>query len=110
MFRTGLIAAVAVFVFTASSPLFACVECGCEPAPVEANADADPHAQVEGQMPMVADGETVIDRSSHFDLLAGGTGLREDLLAGGEPAAIVDSWDADLDRWAETRAPYLLYP
>jgi uncharacterized protein YbbC (DUF1343 family) len=47
---------------------------------------------------------------AHFDRLAGGPGLREALDRGVDPAAIVRSWDMELDHFRERRRAYLLYP
>ncbi len=46
----------------------------------------------------------------HFDRLAGGSGLRDQLEAGIAPAAIVGGWTAELARFRERRRPFLLYP
>jgi uncharacterized protein YbbC (DUF1343 family) len=45
-----------------------------------------------------------------FDKLAGGRSLREALLRGEAPGAIVADWPADLAAYQERVAPYLLYP
>ncbi|MFZ5624373.1 MAG: DUF1343 domain-containing protein, partial [Gemmatimonadota bacterium] len=46
----------------------------------------------------------------HFDRLAGGPGLRQQLIAGVEPAAIVRGWAEAVRRFAARRQPFLLYP
>jgi uncharacterized protein YbbC (DUF1343 family) len=46
----------------------------------------------------------------HFDRLAGGPELREQLEAGRDPAAIVEGWGSGLERFKERRRPFLLYP
>jgi uncharacterized protein YbbC (DUF1343 family) len=46
----------------------------------------------------------------HFDRLAGGTELREQIEAGTVPDAIVRGWDAELARFKERRREFLLYP
>jgi uncharacterized protein YbbC (DUF1343 family) len=46
----------------------------------------------------------------HFDRLAGGPGLREQIEAGQEPAAIVKSWEPQVRHFLERRRPFLLYP
>ena len=45
----------------------------------------------------------------HFDRLAGGAGLREQIEAGTAPEAIVRGWDAGLRRFKERRRQFLLY-
>lgn len=45
-----------------------------------------------------------------FDKLAGGTGLREQVIAGAEEAAIRASWQPQLEAYRAMRAKYLLYP
>jgi len=47
---------------------------------------------------------------AHFDRLAGGRALREELEAGTDPAAIVRSWGPARARFQERRRPFLLYP
>jgi uncharacterized protein YbbC (DUF1343 family) len=47
---------------------------------------------------------------AHFDRLAGGPVLREALDRGTDPAAIVRSWEPELDRFRERRRAYLIYP
>ena len=46
----------------------------------------------------------------HFDRLAGGPVLREQLEAGKDPAAIVQGWGPELERFKVRRRPFLLYP
>lgn len=46
----------------------------------------------------------------HFDRLAGGVGLREQIEAGAAPDAIVGGWIADLERFKARRREFLLYP
>jgi uncharacterized protein YbbC (DUF1343 family) len=46
----------------------------------------------------------------HFDRLAGGPTLREQLEAGTDPGAIVRGWKAALDRFHDRRRAVLLYP
>jgi uncharacterized protein YbbC (DUF1343 family) len=46
----------------------------------------------------------------HFDRLAGGPSLREQIEAGADPAAIVSGWGPQLDRFRERRKAVLLYP
>lgn len=46
---------------------------------------------------------------AHFDRLAGGTGLREQLTGGIEPDSIVRGWQAELSRFRERRKAVLLY-
>jgi uncharacterized protein YbbC (DUF1343 family) len=46
----------------------------------------------------------------HFDRLAGGTGLREQIEARTAPAAIVSGWAGELKRFTERRRAFLLYP
>ncbi len=46
----------------------------------------------------------------HFDRLAGGAGLREQIEAGTPPEVIVTGWAADLERFKARRRPFLLYP
>lgn len=58
----------------------------------------------------VAEDRVVIDRPDFFDLLAGTGSLRRDLVAGVDPADIIEAWSADLAIWEATRAPYLRYP
>lgn len=53
--------------------------------------------------------QTLIDRPDFLDLLAGTSALREDLEAGRDPAAIVESWADGLATWSGTVEPYLLY-
>ncbi len=45
----------------------------------------------------------------HFDLLAGSSKLREHLQAYGPVDDLVATWAPDLNRFAKTRQPYLLY-
>ncbi len=45
----------------------------------------------------------------HFDRLAGGPRLRQSLISGTDPAAIVQPWQAELDAFQARVAPYLLY-
>jgi uncharacterized protein YbbC (DUF1343 family) len=47
---------------------------------------------------------------AHFDRLAGGPVLREELDAGADPLEIVRSWEPDRRRFLERRKPALLYP
>jgi len=47
---------------------------------------------------------------AHFDRLAGGPQLREQLDLGIAPAAIVAGWTAELRRFRERRRPFLMYP
>ncbi|MEL6981073.1 MAG: DUF1343 domain-containing protein [Actinomycetota bacterium] len=54
--------------------------------------------------------QEVIDRPDFLDLLAGSSALRDDLEAGRDPAAIVESWSDDLAAWSTLSAPYQLYP
>lgn len=44
-----------------------------------------------------------------FDLLAGTDGVRLRLTCGESPSAIVQSWEGEVERFAERRRPYLLY-
>jgi uncharacterized protein YbbC (DUF1343 family) len=46
----------------------------------------------------------------HFDRLAGGAVLREQIEAGTAPAAIVRGWTPGLERFKERRREFLLYP
>jgi len=46
----------------------------------------------------------------HFDRLAGGTELREQIEAGTAPNSIVRGWEAGLRRFKERRREFLLYP
>ena len=46
----------------------------------------------------------------HFDRLAGGPVLREQIEAGTAPEAIVAGWEAELERFRERRRAFLLYP
>ena len=48
-------------------------------------------------------------RAPHFDRLAGGTTLRDAVIAGRDPFAIVASWEPGLAAWARYREPVLLY-
>jgi uncharacterized protein YbbC (DUF1343 family) len=48
-------------------------------------------------------------RTEHFDLLAGSSNLREDLLSGKIPSEIISSWQIELDKFKTNRAKYLLY-
>jgi uncharacterized protein YbbC (DUF1343 family) len=48
-------------------------------------------------------------RPAHFDRLAGGTTLRDAVIAGRDPFAIVASWEPGLATWARHREPVLLY-
>lgn len=48
-------------------------------------------------------------RVAHFDRLAGTDRLRQAIIAGTLPA-LLQEWDRDAARFAETRRPYLLYP
>ena len=48
--------------------------------------------------------------AKHFDRLAGGPILREQLQSGTDPAAIVRAWAAELERFKLRRRPFLLYP
>jgi uncharacterized protein YbbC (DUF1343 family) len=48
-------------------------------------------------------------RVPHFDRLAGGTTLRDAVIAGRDPFAIVASWEPGLAAWARYREPVLLY-
>jgi uncharacterized protein YbbC (DUF1343 family) len=48
-------------------------------------------------------------RPAHFDRLAGGTTLRDAVIAGRDPFAIVASWEPALAAWARHREPVLLY-
>jgi uncharacterized protein YbbC (DUF1343 family) len=47
-------------------------------------------------------------RPAHFDRLAGGTTLRDAVIAGRDPFAIVASWEPGLATWARHREPVLL--
>jgi uncharacterized protein YbbC (DUF1343 family) len=47
---------------------------------------------------------------THFDRLAGGPVLREQIEARQEPAAIVRSWEPQIRGFLERRRPFLLYP
>jgi len=47
--------------------------------------------------------------TSYFDVLAGGPGLREQIVNGLSASEIKDSWKAGLDKFAVTRKKYLLY-
>jgi uncharacterized protein YbbC (DUF1343 family) len=46
----------------------------------------------------------------HFDRLAGGAGLREQIEAGTAAGTIVAGWVGELDRFKTRRRPFLLYP
>jgi uncharacterized protein YbbC (DUF1343 family) len=46
----------------------------------------------------------------HFDRLAGGPNLREQIEAGTAPALIVKGWGPALERFKTRRRPFLLYP
>ena len=48
-------------------------------------------------------------RAAGFDRLAGGPALREAVLAGMDPFAIVATWRAPLEEWLRHRQPALLY-
>ena len=48
-------------------------------------------------------------RPAHFDRLAGGTTLRDAVIAGRDPFAIVAAWEPGLAAWARHREPVLLY-
>ena len=48
--------------------------------------------------------------TAHFDRLAGGPELREALLAGTDPRAIVAGWQPALQRYLVRRRPVLIYP
>jgi uncharacterized protein YbbC (DUF1343 family) len=48
-------------------------------------------------------------RAPHFDRLAGGTALREAILAGRDPFAIATEWEPALAAWLARRQPALLY-
>ena len=48
--------------------------------------------------------------AKHFDRLAGGPALREQLEAGTDPAAIVTGWRPGLERFKARRRAFLLYP
>jgi len=52
--------------------------------------------------------EYVYDRLP-FDVIAGGTQLREQIEGGASLAEIADSWRADAERFRRQRQPYLLY-
>ena len=45
-----------------------------------------------------------------FDKLAGGTALREAIIAGKDEATIRASWQPGLEQFKTIRAKYLLYP
>jgi uncharacterized protein YbbC (DUF1343 family) len=45
----------------------------------------------------------------HFDRLSGGPGLRAALLAGADPAHVVDTWRPALEAFRKRSRPYLLY-
>ncbi|MGN6393138.1 MAG: exo-beta-N-acetylmuramidase NamZ family protein [Gemmatimonadales bacterium] len=47
---------------------------------------------------------------AHFDRLAGGPRLRDQLEHGAPASAIVAQWTADLRRFRERRRPFLVYP
>ncbi len=47
---------------------------------------------------------------AQFDRLAGGSSLREALVSGKDPYAIVAGWQSDLTTWTRHRQPVLLYP
>jgi uncharacterized protein YbbC (DUF1343 family) len=47
---------------------------------------------------------------AHFDRLAGGPTLRQEIDRGLSPDSIVRSWRPELDRFLERRKPVLLYP
>jgi uncharacterized protein YbbC (DUF1343 family) len=49
-------------------------------------------------------------RAAHFDRLAGGTGLRQAVLAGRDPFAIVAGWAPALADWKRHREAMLIYP
>ena len=48
--------------------------------------------------------------NSFFDTLAGGTGLREAIIAGSDEATIRATWKPGLEAFMKVRAKYLLYP
>jgi len=47
--------------------------------------------------------------AARFDQLAGGSALREALLAGRTPVEVWRSWESDLERFRRERGKYLLY-
>lgn len=57
-----------------------------------------------------AAGVSLITRPKFFDLLAGGSTLRQQLESGVSPEAIRAGWQADLHDYISMRARYLLYP
>jgi len=54
-------------------------------------------------------GHTKADERDMFDKVVGSHTLRRQLLMGRPVADIVSSWDSGVARWAQERAPYLLY-
>ncbi len=48
--------------------------------------------------------------AAHFDRLAGGPELREQIETGADPGEIVGGWTAALEQFRERRRPFLLYP
>lgn len=54
-------------------------------------------------------GVTFITRPAFFDLLAGNTELRKQILSGADEAAIRKTWQPDLNTYREIRKKYLLY-
>jgi uncharacterized protein YbbC (DUF1343 family) len=55
-------------------------------------------------------GEQLAWIPKHFDRLAGGARLREQIEAGTAPGTIVQGWAGDLARFKERRRAFLLYP
>lgn len=49
-------------------------------------------------------------RATGFDRLAGGSGLRESIMAGTPPRRIVEGWARSQEEWKRYRQPELLYP
>jgi len=53
--------------------------------------------------------QSIIDRTQMFDLLAGNTDVRAQLVAGVPASIIVESWNEELSRFEELRSSYLIY-
>lgn len=56
------------------------------------------------------DQSAFFNANGFFDKLAGGTSLREQIIAGESAETIRNSWQTDLDDFMKIRAKYLLYP
>jgi uncharacterized protein YbbC (DUF1343 family) len=54
-------------------------------------------------------GRTKFDQRDMFDKVCCNTSIRRQIGAGRPAADIIRSWDSGVARWAEERAPYLLY-